>query len=397
MATAQTEVEPQIIELSTKAFLAFCNGISETFGVDTKREQQEVSAATVADLKKLFKKQAAVTIIDSKGSMDGTFQLIFDQDGLFTLGGIITNLSEKEILANRKDASAKRAESMVDAVGEAGNLLATSFDNIFREGLDGHGQFSPRLPAFIGKPWGKPEEKIGLAKNNEFTFIQYEMTVGSLPAFKCGVIFPKAIFAAASDSESEEEPAAEQENPEMENIAEQIAEDTSGEKESEEAADVDKTDSAEQTPPTEDDALVEESVAEEKSEAPEKSEEPALGKISESIQKMSKSLADSPVESGHIKAAKKIAIDSVGELSQIRAEEIMQNRTIWISPEDSVQRALAIMQQKNVGYLIAGKDGALKGIVSQSDITGAISPYLRPIFAKWRRPSDDAKSKSNGS
>ena len=27
---------------------------------------------------------------------------------------------------------------------------------------------------------------------------------------------------------------------------------------------------------------------------------------------------------------------------------------------------------------------------SKSNITGAISPYLRPVFAKWRRPLDDA-------
>jgi CBS domain-containing protein len=398
MATAQVEVESQIVELSTKAFQAFCNGISETFSADTKCEQQEVSTVTVADLKKLFKKQVAVTVIDSEGSMDGTFQLIFDQDGLFTLGGIITNLSEKEILANREKASAKRAESMVDAVGEAGNLLATSLDDIFREGLDGHGQFSPRLPAFIGKPWSKSEENIGLAKNDELVFIQYEITTGSLPAFKCGVIFPKTIFAVASDSTPEEEPAAEpetnekseQENPETQIPTEQIAEDISNEENAEETADMDKTDSAEQTPSVKDDSLVEESVAEEKSEIPDESNEPGLGKISEMIQKMAKSLADSPGKSGHAEAAKSITLNDISELPKISAGEIMRNRIIWISPEDSVQRALATMQQKNVGYLIAGRDEVPEGIVSKSDIAGAISPYLRPIFMKWRRPVDDA-------
>lgn len=400
MATAQTEVESQIAELSTKAFLAFCNGISETFGVDTKCEQQEVSAMTVADLKKLFKKQVAITVIDSKGSMDGTFQLIFDQDGLFTLGGVVTNLSEEEILANRKKASAKQAESMVDAIGEAGNLLATSFDEVFREGLDGHGQFSPRLPAFTGKPWGKPEENIGLAKNDELVFIQYEITAGSLPAFKCGVIFPKTIFTAAPEAAPEEETAAEpenqetnekaeQENPETETATEEISEDTAedtpedtpSEKDAEEVADTEKTDSAKQVPSVEDDSVLEDSIA---------GGEPVLGKISETIQKMAQSLADSPVESGDTEAPKNIKISNISELSKISAEQIMQNRAIWISLEDSVQRALATMQQKSVGYLMAGKDGVLEGIVSQSDISGAISPYLKPVFAKWRRPADDA-------
>ena len=48
------------------------------------------------------------------------------------------------------------------------------------------------------------------------------------------------------------------------------------------------------------------------------------------------------------------------------------------------------MKQQHASYIMIGADGVLEGIVSKSDLTGAISPYLRPIFAKWRRPSDDA-------
>ena len=48
------------------------------------------------------------------------------------------------------------------------------------------------------------------------------------------------------------------------------------------------------------------------------------------------------------------------------------------------------MQQHDAGYMMIGQDGILQGIVSRSDLTGAVSPYLRPIFAKWRRPLDDA-------
>jgi CBS domain-containing protein len=40
-----------------------------------------------------------------------------------------------------------------------------------------------------------------------------------------------------------------------------------------------------------------------------------------------------------------------------------------------------------------GRNGVLEGIVSKSDITRAMSPYLQPIFAKWRRPLDDATLK----
>jgi len=37
-----------------------------------------------------------------------------------------------------------------------------------------------------------------------------------------------------------------------------------------------------------------------------------------------------------------------------------------------------------------GQNGALEGILSKDDLTGTISPYLRPEFAKWRRPLDEA-------
>jgi CBS domain-containing protein len=48
------------------------------------------------------------------------------------------------------------------------------------------------------------------------------------------------------------------------------------------------------------------------------------------------------------------------------------------------------MQQHNTGYVLVGRDGALEGLISTSNILGAVSPYLRPTFAKWRRPEDDA-------
>jgi CBS domain-containing protein len=53
------------------------------------------------------------------------------------------------------------------------------------------------------------------------------------------------------------------------------------------------------------------------------------------------------------------------------------------------------MKEHDVGYLMVGSNDTmegkvLEGIVSRSDIAGAVSPYLRSAFAKWRRPIDDA-------
>jgi CBS-domain-containing membrane protein len=68
----------------------------------------------------------------------------------------------------------------------------------------------------------------------------------------------------------------------------------------------------------------------------------------------------------------------------------MQKDIGWIAPENSVQDALTMLQQNDAGYLMVGSDGKLEGIVSRSDVNGALSPYLQPMFAKWRRPLDDA-------
>ncbi|MHC4790991.1 MAG: CBS domain-containing protein [Planctomycetota bacterium] len=76
--------------------------------------------------------------------------------------------------------------------------------------------------------------------------------------------------------------------------------------------------------------------------------------------------------------------------SDLCAKDVMQKELVWVSPDDSVQQAITKMQQYDSGYLMVGTDGVLEGIVSNSNITGALSPYLRPVFAKWRRPLDDA-------
>ncbi len=101
------------------------------------------------------------------------------------------------------------------------------------------------------------------------------------------------------------------------------------------------------------------------------------GRISESIKRMVNPPADLPGE-------------FVSAACAIRAKDVMQKKVVWASGEDSVQQALTKMEQGRSDYLIIGTAGAIEGIVSRSDLTGAMSPYLRRMFAKWRRPSDDA-------
>jgi CBS domain-containing protein len=107
------------------------------------------------------------------------------------------------------------------------------------------------------------------------------------------------------------------------------------------------------------------------------SREPAEGEVSGSIRQMVRSQSNQPRE-------KSLAG------SGLCAKDVMLKELAWVSPEDSVQQAIIKMQQYDSGYLLVGKDGVLEGIVSNSNIKGALSPYLRPVFAKWRRPLDDA-------
>ncbi len=107
--------------------------------------------------------------------------------------------------------------------------------------------------------------------------------------------------------------------------------------------------------------------------------------ISAAIARMAQSPANLPGER-HMPPTKEYA----SGLSAMCAADIMQKETVWANSDDSVQQALDKMQQNQASHLMVGRDNMLEGIVSKSDLTGAISPYLRPMFAKWRRPLDDA-------
>ncbi len=105
--------------------------------------------------------------------------------------------------------------------------------------------------------------------------------------------------------------------------------------------------------------------------------QPATGGISQTIQKMTQSPAILPGEH---------AIASL----QMHALDIMCTEIAWGGVDDTVEHALTKMQQHDAGYMLVGHDGKIDGMVSKSDLAGAVSPYLRPAFAKWRRPLDDA-------
>lgn len=412
MIASQSELQSQVIGLAEQSFETFCKDISGMFGVEMECAQQEPCTETVEGLKKRFEKFVAVNHIKAEGALDGDFQLIFDQEGLFTLAGIITMEPEQKIRQNRKSGSKKDAQEMADAIGEAGNLLVGSWDRIFREEMEEHSHFA-QSSSFVGLPWDNPKKKLGLNTDEQCLYVPFEMTIEPYSAFHCGVIFPHAVFgkseadieeaekaaAEAAKAEETEKVAAEATKAEEEEKAEEaVPEETEvNEKEpKEEAAGAEEgTEEAAKDVPTEE-AVVEEAVAAEETDSAASAEpgdsteakpnqtddlaKPTVSStniVSETIQKMSRSTADLPGEQSLA-------------FSALNAQDIMQTTLTWCAPSDSIQQVQAKMQEADTGYVMVGVDGVLEGIISRSAIVSAISIYLRPMFAKWKRPTDDA-------
>ncbi len=147
-----------------------------------------------------------------------------------------------------------------------------------------------------------------------------------------------------------------------------------------------------------------EAEAEEKAETEEKTTAPDQSReyvVSEAIHKLTQSMtvptgeaisSEAWTESGEptMETPQCGSPAHISVPSTVCTKDVMQKDVVWASPDESVQQALTKMQQHDCSYIIVGQDEELEGIVSKSDITGATSIYLRPIFAKWHGPGDDA-------
>jgi CBS domain-containing protein len=194
-----------------------------------------------------------------------------------------------------------------------------------------------------------------------------------------------------SEKSKPQEPAAEEQTPAEENT--------------EQAVEPDKAETTEQTDDANENAANQqpEAAAEEDSEDidTDTSDKPVEEKtlatdeskdrpVSETIQRMNQSPATLPGEPVTPEQTQTQAASNASAPAETYAKDIMQKNVVWASDDDSVQQVLAKLQQHDTGYMMIGRDGILQGIVSKSDLTGAISTYLKPVFAKWRRPLDDA-------
>jgi CBS domain-containing protein len=217
--------------------------------------------------------------------------------------------------------------------------------------------------------------------------------------------------ADASESSTEEAESASSEEPEQPNTSEVSADketadtnDTENVTEQKPPTDTDKPADTNESSEVEDVPNADETASQKKQDAssdnldkPDKPEESADEDCIESTktEKEDNSISDLH-QCGEHAASENIAskisytVCQTPSLSEITAEQIMNTRVVWISPKESVQDALRKMEQHDVSSLMVGIDKCLESTVSYTNISAAMSPYLRAPFERWRRPLDDA-------
>ena len=107
------------------------------------------------------------------------------------------------------------------------------------------------------------------------------------------------------------------------------------------------------------------------------------GSVTEAIAKMTHSAAVLPGQFA----------DSAAIFTGLTAKDVMTANVVWASPDATVEQLFAKMQQHDTAYLLIGEKAHLQGIVSKSDVRGALSPYLQSMFSKWRTSMDIATLK----
>jgi CBS domain-containing protein len=444
MAVAGTDILDRVAKLSDDAFAAFCEDIAGMFGVEMRCDRRQTLTMPARSLREHFKKLTAVHVSKAEGALNGTFQLVFDQGGLFILSGVIVMLPESRIIEDAKRGSMDAAENLQDAAREVGNLLVGSWDRVFREGCPGHQHFV-KTSTFIGKPWEKPEQ-VELQANAEVEVVLYEMVIEPYPSFTCAAVFPSALLSSFGEVAPPAEPAkpekvepaaAEPPKPAPAPVpappavpvpavsqkpaepvvsGSPVAGPASGASPAEKPvpAKADSSPAAAQAsqPPSakENGASAPAAVS---AKPPVESAAPPSGAPSRGDGVIPPGRRNPPIDVGML-PSELASVESGGlprpsgfpfldaayiqsgpqsglaEFLNLPAAEVMEKDVVWAGPEETVQEVIAKMQQHNVGYVLIGVNGVLEGLVSSSNIQGAVSLYLRPVFAKWRRPQDDA-------
>jgi CBS domain-containing protein len=371
MTVVAANVESRVAKLADAAFNAFCEEMSSMFGVTAACERRRMQTGCAKDQWKPSKKLSVTHWAEATGALDGALHLFFDRTGLFVLAGVIVMLPEAQIAQHIKKGSADDAKNLEDATREAGNLLVTSWDRAFRDNCAGHERFTKK-GTFVGKVWDNPD-RTALSPDEEVFAALYEMTVGSYPSFRCAAIFPKAMIDEFGEGPNDMDETMIDTDPEK-------VEPIDAEADEAEEPPVESDSTSETPAPPEADA---EKTAE-------MTEDPDEQRWQAAVRESLGAPEYPDIEQTEADADHLADRPAVSHLLDASASEIMTTSVVWADPDETVQQCLTKMQQQDCRYILVGRNGALEGIVSSSNLQGALSPYLRPVFAKWRRPEDDA-------
>jgi CBS domain-containing protein len=328
-AAAQSQpqsIESLALDLAVQSFSLFCEDLGSMFGMNIRFEHKGTRRCKIADIKNGLGRLVAVSPVSCTGALTGQFPLAFDKKGLFTLAGVIVMLPEERITQLCKTGDGKDAQEMGDAIRESGNLLVGSWDKVFREGMMEHGHFK-RGEVFIGEPWAAPDKALGIRDGQEFACITCSITIEPFASFTCMALMPDELFT---------KPVPVAEKPAVAVVA----------NEPKESAPI-----------------------------------PAPA----SVPVPSRSPADAVLEPIAMPACRSLA-----GIEHVLVKDIMVSDVIWVEEDCPIGQVFERLESRSAAYALVGTDGHASGIISRTDVAGSISPYLKPQFARWRRPQDDA-------
>jgi predicted transcriptional regulator len=427
----------RLTELSTELLDGFLHCASRMCGSDIKCEPRQGFMVTSKALEKQLAKPICVHSVKAQGFAASNFFLVFGREALFTLAGTAAGQDEEVILQNISRGTAKSASQLGEILTQFGEVFVCSQNTCSRKGSAANGRFE-RTDTFIGNPWGKSKAKTALCEAEELACLRYEMTIAPYSAFECNIIFPKEVLAgnsllsATPAAEDDEEPAdqkiagdkTEQKEPEPNRkslgeedflfgqglsfqatkekgvgkgkAASQPEGKASPATEKTKAVREPSTQTPAEDPPAAGDQKASDSgpatsdSAVTKKRKTKKPRRRAKGPVSKTIEKIVESPAALPGEGQPPTPTAEPSGSAEDAALTITAEEIMQENTLWGDPEQSVQDLLAKMQQYDAAYVLIGNPPEAEGIVSQSNLKEALSPYLHPPFDKYKRPLDEA-------
>jgi len=383
MTVAQVEKSAAIADLAELAFASFCSQLKDNFNLEMEHTSRKKSLQNLQELNSHFNTLNTVTHFQAQGALQSNLYLIFDNNALFTFAGLISNMPQKQITKNIEPASIKDADKYYDAIAEAANWLITAWDNTSRSKLNKYIGFQKKSTK-LHKNWTNAQKYLQLENNRQFVLFSYQIKTKTSAPLELAILAEKSLSEKMIQTTPEKQSQTE-ENP---NSNDQIPQSASGgEKNNEMTEDQPEKNKKISTKKKPEKEKQNTTVTSTKQQQQTQPKQQPQGEVSKAIKQMTQPPDNKDTESKNKK-------NNTNEFnSQLTAKDIMQTDFPWATQEDTVQQLLNKMQQFDIEYVLIGENHVPTGIVSKTDLNSAISPYLRDIFSKWKRPLDDASLK----